>query len=176
MATCAWWTLTGAVVEVPPDGARREGRLEVFHNEGWGTVCDDRLDNPGNTAPQFACRLMGYVDGELVARGDIANMSLAPTAQPIWLDDVRCFAGSNHWTGKPPTKLHHCYHAGWGLHNCSHDEDVHLSCGGIGTGLQIEEDPLTPRRSRPCRSTMTGRAPLRSGSRSARTWRLCAGT
>ena len=135
----------GARREVPPDGANENvGRLEVFHNGEWGTVCDDRFDNPGNIAPQFACQLMGYADGgELVAREDIANMNVAPGSQQIWLDDLRCFAGSTHWTGEIPTKLHHCYHAGWGLNNCSHDEDVHLSCGGIGTGLQIEEDPLT---------------------------------
>ena len=107
-------------------------------------MCDDRFDNPGNIAPQFACQLMGYADGgEVVAREDIANMNVAPGSQQIWLDDLRCFAGSTHWTGEIPTQLHHCYHAGWGLNNCSHDEDVHLSCGGIGTGLQIEEDPLT---------------------------------
>ena len=135
----------GARREVPPDGANENvGRLEVFHNGEWGTVCDDRFDNPGNIAPQFACQLMGYADGgELVAREDIANMNVAPGSQQIWLDDLRCFAGSTHWTGEIPTQLHHCYHAGWGLNNCSHDEDVHLSCGGIGTGLQMEEDPLT---------------------------------
>ena len=134
----------GARREVPPNGARREGRLEVFHDGEWGTVCDDRMDERRNIAPQFACQLMGYADGgEVVARDDIANMNVAPGSQRIWLDDLRCFAGSTHWTGEIPTRLHHCYHAGWGLHNCSHDEDVYLSCGGIGTGLQIEEDPLT---------------------------------
>ena len=135
----------GAVVEVPPDGPNENvGRLEVFHDGEWGTVCDDSFDDPGNIAPQLACELMGYADGgELVARDDIANMDVAPGSQQIWLDDLRCFAGSTHWTGEIPTKLHHCYHAGWGLNNCRHDEDVHLSCGGIGTGQQIEEGPLT---------------------------------
>ena len=130
----------GALRLVDANGARREGRLEVFHDGEWGTVCDDRMDERRNIAPQFACQLMGYADGEVVARG---NIGAAESDQPIWLDDVRCYAGSTHWTGEIPTKLHHCYHAGWGLNNCSHDEDVYLSCGGIGTGLQIEEDPLT---------------------------------
>ena len=118
-----------------------EGRLEVFHKGEWGTVCDDRLDNADNIAPQQACRFMGYTTGEWVPRGSIANMSVAPTTQPIWLDDVRCFAGSNHWTGETPTKLHHCYHAGWGLNNCVHEEDVHLSCTGVLQ--QTEAEPLT---------------------------------
>ena len=109
----------------------------MFHKGEWGTVSDDRLDNPGNIAPQFACQLMGYATGELVPRSDITNMSVAPASQRIWLDDVRCFAGSTHWTGSPPTKLHQCYHAGWGLTNSIHEEDVHLSCSG--TAMQQTE-------------------------------------
>ena len=58
---------------------------------------------------------------------------------PIWLDDVRC-AGTvgdggfpemaNHWRKNPAEKLNHCYHAGVGLENCRHREDVHLQCTG----------------------------------------------
>ena len=121
------------------DGANGdEGRLEVFHNAVWGTVCDDRLDNRRNIAPQKACQFMGYATGELIAQGSI---SPARASQKIWLDDVRCFAGSNHWTGAPAQMLHHCYNAGWGLHNCSHEEDVHLSC--TTTSGQTEATPLT---------------------------------
>ena len=115
-----------------------EGRLEVFHNGEWGTVCDDRLDNRRNIAPLKACQFMGYATGQLIPRGTVSR---APDSQPIWLDDVRCFAGSNHWTGAPAEKLHHCYHAGWGNNNCSHDENVHLSCTGVSG--QTEATPLT---------------------------------
>ena len=145
----------GALRLVDVDGPTADaGRLEVFHNGEWGTVCDDRFDDAfddastsspasvANSAPAFACQLLGYATGELVARDDIAAMSGAPASQPIWLDDVRCAAGSTHWTGVPPTQLHHCYHAGWGLHNCSHDEDVHLRC--LGTAEQTEPPPGDP--------------------------------
>ena len=115
----------------------------MFHAGEWGTVCDDqfdeRVDDPRtlhdrrrfpNIAPRKACQFMGYATGEVVSRTSL-GMSVAPASKPIWLDDVRCFAGSNHWTGAPPEALNHCYHAGWGLNNCTRDENVHLRCSGV---------------------------------------------
>ena len=127
-----------------------QGRLEVFHAGEWGTVCDDqfdeRVDDPRtpsrrrfpNLAPVKACQFMGYATGQVRPRG---NISMAPPAQRTWLDDVRCLDDQPHWTGSEPTKLHHCYHAGWGLENCTHEEDVHLSCTGLLE--QTETPPLT---------------------------------
>ena len=147
--------------EYPPDADNGElrladgpsdnqGRLEVFHAGEWGTVCDDqfdeRVDDPRtpddrrripNLAPIKACQFMGYASGQVRPRG---NLSMAPSAE-IWLDDVRCLDNQPHWTGRSPTKLHHCYHAGWGLNNCTHEEDVYLSC--TGTLEQTETPPLT---------------------------------
>ena len=130
--------------------------LQVKSSGEWGTVCDDRFDRAfddlsqnledvPNIAAELACRLMGYEGGEVISRvykdGNGNTVTVAPlalTGQPIWLDDVRCAEGSTHWTnpGRLPSKLSHCYHAGIGLSNCTHDEDVHLRCTGPAASAQ----------------------------------------
>ncbi len=115
-----------------------------------------------NVAAQFACQQMGKETGEMVSRGSIPGMSVLTddkddlNYREIWLDDVRC-AGTvgddpprlemtNHWRKKPATMLQHCYHAGVGLHNCDHTEDVYLQCTGTlnpESATQEEAAPLT---------------------------------
>ena len=38
----------------------------------------------------------------------------------IWLDNVNCYSYS--------TRLSSCSHRGWGVHDCSHYEDIALQC------------------------------------------------
>ena len=125
------------------------GRLEVFHDRRWGRICDDRWDDPTNLAPEMACRFpnKGYETGEvLLGRG----MPQAPASRPIWLDDVRCVSElASHWPGSPspPTELSHCFRAGWGLNNCTHEEDIVLHCGDAAD--------FSNQRSRPIRGHAT---------------------
>ena len=118
-----------------------EGRLEIFHNSKWGTICDDRFSGPGggttgrprNVAPELACQIMGYDTGEYASGygQDIpVEDSSGTVINPIWLDDVLCKPGSTHWTGLPAMRLHECNHAGWGLTNCTHAEDAGVRCTG----------------------------------------------
>ena len=49
-----------------------------------------------------------------------------PGAGQIWLDDVRCPASVRD--GADP-RLELCYHSDWGQVDCTHNEDVSVTCG-----------------------------------------------
>ena len=92
-----------------------EGRVEVFHDGQWGTVCDDSWDL---TEAGVVCRQLGF-------SAAIESKSIAFFGQgtgKIWLDDVRC-SGSQ-------TRLDDCLASAWGLHNCGHREDAGVICAG----------------------------------------------
>lgn len=51
-------------------GGAEYGRLEVFHDGGWGTVCDNAAIEEAGRRPAFnaasatvACRQLGYQEG-----------------------------------------------------------------------------------------------------------------
>ena len=94
-------------------GVASKGRVEVFYNGIWGTVCDDYWDLKD---AKVVCRQLGFV-GAVAANSSAA---FGAGKGQIWLDDVRC-------TGVE-SSLPECGHNGWGIENCAHSEDAGVMC------------------------------------------------
>jgi len=95
------------------------GRLEIYINGQWGTVCDDSF---GFTDAGVACRQLGYSGASSSPVTASTNFLYGSGSGPIWLDDVGCFGSE--------TCLLSCYNRGIGSNNCGHSEDVAISCSG----------------------------------------------
>ena len=89
------------------------GRVEVFYNNQWGTICDDAWDmNDANVV----CRQLGFPQASRTFRGAYHGQG----SGPIWMDDVAC-SGSE-------SLISNCRHRGWGNHDCTHSGDAGVEC------------------------------------------------
>ncbi|KAK7929653.1 hypothetical protein WMY93_006048 [Mugilogobius chulae] len=111
--------LTDGTVRLAGGTGSHEGRLEVFYQGQWGTVCDDGWTD-SNT--KVVCRQLGYRFGVTVS----SQGQFGTGSGPILLDDVSC-------TGKEPS-LMLCNKQEWLHHDCTHHEDVSLACNPERSG------------------------------------------
>ncbi|KAM3860937.1 scavenger receptor cysteine-rich domain-containing protein DMBT1-like [Diretmus argenteus] len=91
------------------------GRVEIFHDGQWGTVCDDEWEM---TNAAVVCRQLGC--GHAV--GALSGAHFGRGSGPIWLDNVEC-------TGEE-SALTQCSHPTFGENNCGHGEDAGVICLG----------------------------------------------
>ena len=80
-------------------------------------MCDDSFDN---TDAKIVCRQLGLPTSNAVSYPR-DYMYYGSGYGRVWLDDVEC-SGYEY-------RLEHCTSSGWGVEDCSHDEDVGVSCG-----------------------------------------------
>lgn len=106
----------GAVRLVGDEHGRRDrGRVEIYINGEWGTVCDDLWTTKN---AEVVCRQLGFLYALKASRN--AEFGEGKDLR-ILLDDVQC-------EGTEPSLLD-CTHPGVGTNNCAHYEDAGVICG-----------------------------------------------
>ncbi|KAM6911526.1 LOW QUALITY PROTEIN: scavenger receptor cysteine-rich domain-containing group B protein [Lycodopsis pacificus] len=90
-----------------------EGRVEMYSDSGWGTVCDDAWDLPD---ARVVCRQLDC--GEAMAAWGEAYFG--PGSGTILLDNLKCSGAE--------ASLQECSHISWSVHNCDHSEDAGVTC------------------------------------------------
>ena len=93
----------------------RSGRIEMYFNGQWGTVCDDYWTLGSSTV---TCRQLG-----LGNTGTFNQFGFGQSSYPIYLDDVECNGNE--------ANILACSHLRLSHHNCGHNEDVGVVCSGL---------------------------------------------
>ena len=108
----------GLLVRLVGGSSYYNGRVEVYYNGEWGTVCDDGWSS---TDARVVCRQLGF--GSYGSA--YGSAYFGEGSGSILLDNVTC-------TGSEST-LTSCGHLGVGIiRSCSHSEDAGVSCSSQG--------------------------------------------
>ncbi|KAM4663587.1 galectin-3-binding protein-like [Discoglossus pictus] len=100
-------------VRLADGNSKNAGRVEVYYNGNWGTICDDLWDIQDASV---VCNSLGFFGAKSATAGGF----FPPGTGPILLDDMQC-------TGNE-SSVAHCKSKGWGNKDCGHHEDAGVVC------------------------------------------------
>jgi len=98
-----------------------EGRVEVFYNGNWGTVCDDLW---GVADASIVCKQLGFETDGVIA---YSRAEFGQGTGDIILDNLQCRGNESN--------IFDCPHNGETNHNCAHSEDAGIFCPVPGNNI-----------------------------------------
>ena len=107
---CCFTVFTVRLVDGP---TTNEGKVEVYHNGEWGTVCDYGWDL--NDA-QVVCNELGLGKATAARHDSFYGYG----SGQIWLYNLNCTG--TEWS------IVNCSHYGWGSYYCGHYNDAGVRC------------------------------------------------
>ncbi|XP_072166897.1 CD5 antigen-like [Diadema setosum] len=93
------------------------GRIEVFHENSWGTICDNTWSS---TEAEVVCDQQGYDDV------DVALEYFGPGDGAIHINSLSCDGGAS--------SLEFCQYVNFSSTGCDHTEDVGVRCKNDSDG------------------------------------------
>ncbi|XP_034298726.1 neurotrypsin isoform X2 [Pantherophis guttatus] len=120
--------LLGPPIRLMDGEDKKEGRVEIYINGQWGTICDDGWSDKDAAV---VCRQLGY-------KGLSRARTMAYFGEgkgPIHVDNVKC-------TGNERS-LADCIKQDIGKHNCRHSEDAGVICDYLIKKASSSKDSLS---------------------------------